>query len=79
MKLRKFVYRFMSVEFLTKRIALNSKIIETSNDSKEVMKAIDEEFDILEAILFKQRHNREFCDMVCKDLQGIVDKYKTRG
>ena len=76
MKLRRLVYRYMSVNFLRNRVELNHEKLKTEKNSNERMKILGENFDVLEALIYKQRHNESFLSMVRKDLTEVINKNK---
>ena len=76
MKLRILVYRYMSVGFLRNRVELNHEKLKTVKDSNKMMKILGENFDVLEALIYKQRYNQNFLSMVRKDLTEVINKNK---
>ena len=76
MKLRILVYRYMSVGFLRNRVDLNYEKLKTEKNSNKRMKILGENFDVLEALIYKQRHNPIFLSMVHKDLTEVINKNK---
>lgn len=76
MKLRRLVYRYMSVNFLRNRVELNHEKLKTEKNSNERMKILGENFDVLEALIYKQRYNESFLSMVRKDLTEVINKNK---
>lgn len=76
MKLRRIMYRFMNVDFLRNRVEKNHTKLEITKDSKERMKLIEENFDILEALIYKNRYNKGFMKMVREDLSDLINKPK---
>ena len=76
MKLRRLVYCFMSDKFLGRRVNLNSKRLDMAEDSKTRLEIIDENNDILIALVHKHRDDKEFVKMVHDGVQNLLDKYK---
>ena len=76
MKVRQLVYRFMSDRFLGRRVNLNSKRLDMAEDSKTRLDIIDENTDILMALIHKHRDDKEFLKMVRDGTQELLDKYK---
>lgn len=76
MKLRRLVYRYMSIRYLRDRVESNHEKLKTVKDSNKRMKILGENFDVLEALIYKQRHNESFLEMVRKDLTEAINKNK---
>lgn len=76
MKLRRLVYRYMSIGYLRERVESNHEKLKTVKDSNKRMNIVDENFDVLYALIYKQRHNESFLSMIRKDLTEVINKNK---
>ena len=76
MKLRRLVYRYMSDEFLERRVDILHKEIELAKDSKTRLKIVDENNDILVAMFYKHYDDTEFIKTVKEGLDDLIEKYK---
>ena len=76
MKIRRLVYRFMSDEFLERRVDILHKKIELTKDSKTRLKIVDENNDILVAMIYKHYDDTEFIKMVKEGLEELLKKSK---
>lgn len=76
MKLRELIYCHMSDKFLGRRIDMLSKELNNANTSEKRMKIFEEETDIMKALLYKHRDDKEFIRMARRGLEELLDKYK---
>lgn len=77
-KFKVFIYRFMSAKQLCKKIDVNSVLLDTTKDSKMRMKIIDDNFAVLEAIIRKNRNDKELMDYIKTSLEETANKHKKK-
>lgn len=73
MKIREIAYRFMSDQFLSARAKVLYEKLDKAKDSKERMKIVEENFDILEALIHKHRDDKEFINTVRMNLEDVIE------
>ena len=76
MKIRRLVYRFMSDEFLERRVDILHEKIKLAKDSKTRSKIVDENGDILVAMMYKHSDDAEFIKAIKEGLEDLLKKYK---
>jgi len=74
MKIRRLVYRYVSIERL---LEIQNRIhtqIGNTNDRKKIHRLLDHNMDIFYAVLWKNRRNMTFVDQACNRMIAALEK-----
>lgn len=76
MRIKAYIYRFATDKYLVEKAKRNSEIVDKSTDKKKRMKAVKDDFAIMDAIAWKERNNEEFAEFVKKRFDEFLEKYQ---
>lgn len=71
-KIKAVIYSFMSVHEICNKVRKNNKLLENETDLKKRIKIIRDDFDLLEALIYKYRKDKKFHSIVRETMRELL-------